>query len=95
MVVADNAITGTLKYINEPGYVNTWQTNWFMALQFVDQDEADKIEVGIQGQTELDSDMIAVIAVENLASPLKVIVTKGEQTETFEYDLSGLTLAEE
>lgn len=66
-----------------------------MALQFADQDGADKIEVGIQGQTELDSDMIAVIAVENLTSPLRVTVTKGEQTETFEYDLSGLTLAEE
>lgn len=66
-----------------------------MALQFVDQDEADKIEVGIQGQTQLDEDMIAVIAVENLDSPLRVTVTKGEQTETFEYDLSGLTLAEE
>lgn len=64
-----------------------------MALKFEDRDNADKIEVGIDGRVELDSDMVAVIAVANTDSSLKVYVTKGTQTETFEYALTGLTLA--
>ena len=92
LTVADNVISGTLKYVDEPGYVDVWNTNHFMALKFVDNDGADKIEVGIDGQVRLDEDMIAVIAVSDIEKKLKVIVTKGENSQTFEYALTGLTL---
>jgi len=64
-----------------------------MALAFEDQDDADSIAVGILNTVELDIDNIAVIAVDDLTKPLKVVVTKGAESQTFEYNLSGLTLA--
>lgn len=66
-----------------------------MALKFEDKDEADSIKVGINGQVELDEDMIAMIAVEDTTKPLKVVVAKGENSQTFEYTLTGLTLLSE
>lgn len=93
--IADNKITGTLKYLSAGSLVDYWGGNHFIGLKFTDQDEADKIEVGILNPVELDADMNGAWLVTDTSKPLKVIVTKGEETQTFEYDLSELVLASE
>lgn len=93
VVVANNAITGTLKYLSEGALVDYWNANHFLALKFADQDDADEIKVGINAPVALDSDMNGAWVIEDVTKPLQVIVTKGDQTETFTYDLSGLVLA--
>lgn len=93
VVVGDKVITGTLKYLSEGDLPTYWNANHFIALSFEDQDEADEIKVGITNPVALDSDMNGVWVVTDVTKPLKVIVTKGDQTETFEYDLSRLDLA--
>lgn len=105
IVVADGAITGTLKFIQggiAPSGPLAGDGN-FMFLKFVDPNSADKVEVGLvpsagTGFVELDPDMNAVFKVageiEGVAQVLKVKTTVGSTVKVQTFDLSGLTLNE-
>lgn len=104
VTVNDNKITGTLTFI-EGGLAQSGPLSGdghFLALKFTDNANADKIEVGLvpslgTGLVALDSDMNAVFKVtgtlDGREQVLKVITTKGTESRTQTYDLSGLTLA--
>lgn len=105
IVVADGAITGTLKFI-EGGIAASGPLAGdgnFLALKFVDSNSADKVEVGLDptagtGMVELDSDMNAVFKVAGEIGGhqqvLKVITTKNGISKTQVFDLTGLVLEE-
>lgn len=106
IVVADGAISGTLKFIQggiAPGTLSG--DGNFLALQFVDNAGADKIEVGLVPSATgmplqpLDSDMDAVFKVEGeiegVPQVLKVVTTVGDISKTQTFDLSGLELKSE
>lgn len=106
IVVADGAITGTLKFI-QGGIAQSGPLAGdgnFMFLKFVDPNEADSVEVGLvpsagTGFVELDADMNAVFKVagtiDGKQQVLKVITTKNGVAKTQSFDLTGLTLNEE
>ena len=103
LVVADGAITGTLKYIEgglSPSGALSGSGN-FMALRFVDTNHADKVEVGLvpsagTGFVELDVDMNAVFKVSGILDGkqqvLKVKTTVGTIEKVQTFDLTGLVL---
>lgn len=103
IVVADGAITGTLKYIEgglSPAGPLSGSGN-FLALKFVDPNKADTVEVGLvpsagTGFVPLDEDMNAVFKVagiyEGKQQVLKVKTTVGSVVKVQTYDLTGLTL---
>lgn len=103
IVVADGAITGTLKYIENgiaPSGPLAGSGN-FMFLKFVDPNGADDIKVGLDptagtGLVSLDPDMNCVFKVageiEGEPQVLKVVTTKGGIVKTQTFDLSGLVL---
>lgn len=106
VVVADGAISGTLKFIQggiAPGTLSG--DGNFLALQFVDNAGADKIEVGLVPSATgmplqpLDADMDAVFKVageiEGVPQVLKVVTTVGDISKTQTFDLSGLELKSE
>lgn len=95
LAIADGVISGTLKYVAEGALVTGWNSHHFMALKFTDPNEADDVKVGIKGLVSLDSDMIAVIAVESDEQVLRVQSTKDGIVKTQKFALSGLTLSEE
>lgn len=107
IVVADGAITGTLKYI-EGGLSSSGPlagSGNFMALKFINNSNADKIEVGLvpsasgMGLVELDADMDCVFKVTGeiggVYQILKVVTTVGNIKKTQTFDLIGLTLNQE
>lgn len=103
IVVADGAITGTLKFIEggiAPSGPLAGDGN-FMFLKFADPNHADKVEVGLvptagTGFVELDPDMNAVFKVAGeiggVPQVLKVRTTLGSTVKVQTFDLSGLTL---
>ncbi len=103
IVVADGAITGTLKFIENgiaPSGPLAGSGN-FMFLKFVDPNGADDIKVGLDpsagtGLVSLDPDMNCVFKVageiEGEPQVLKVVTTKGGIVKTQTFDLTGLTL---
>ena len=101
VVVADNAITGTLKFISgglaESGPL-AGDGN-FLALKFIDENDADSIKVGLAPSAsgmdlvELDSDMNGVFKISSeLNQSLKVVTTLNGVSKTQTFDLSGLEL---
>lgn len=106
VTVADGAITGTLKFIQggiAPGTLSG--DGNFLALKFVDNNNADSIKVGLvpsasgMGLVELDSDMNGVFKisgeVEGVQQVFKVVTTVNGVAKTQIFDLSGLTLETE
>lgn len=107
VVVADGAITGTLKFI-QGGLAQSGPLAGdgnFLALKFVDNNEADSIKVGLvpsasgMDLVELDSDMNGVFKVTGLVEGVqqifKVVTTKNDIVKTQIFDLTGLTLETE
>ena len=105
--VADGAITGTLKFI-QGGIAQTGPLAGdgnFLALKFVDANEADSIKVGLvpsasgMSLVELDSDMNGVFkvsgTVDGVPQVFKVVTTVNGVAKTQIFDLSGLTLETE
>lgn len=100
--VADGAIIGTLKFI-QGGIAQSGPLAGdgnFMALKFVDNNEADSIKVGLDpsagtGLVELDEDMNAVFKVSATTQKLKVVTTVNGVQKVQSFDLSGLTLETE
>lgn len=106
VVVADGAITGTLKFIQgglaPSGYL-AGDGN-FLALKFVDPNGADQIKVGLDpsissGLVALDDDMNAVFKVtgilEGKQQVLKVVTSVDGVEKTQTFDLTGLVLETE
>lgn len=105
ITVADGAITGTLKFISG-GLAQSGPLAGdgnFLALKFVDPNEADSVKVGLvpsagTGLVELDSDMNGVFKVAGeiggVAQVFKVVTTVNGVLKTQTFDLSGLTLEE-
>ena len=104
VVVSGNAITGTLKYLNDGGPISGyWGAGNFLALKFSNVDpKATSIKVGLNpsegsGLVELlgDPDMNGVFKITDKdTQKFRVVITDGHATKTTDYDLSGLTCEE-
>lgn len=105
VAVGDSEITGTLYYVT--GYTGFHgsdpleQEGNFLALK-IDAITADDVTTtvelvgGTKGPVTLDSDMNIVLHIQNKdTESVKVTVTKGDESETKTYGLSGLTLESE
>ena len=101
IVITDNAITGTLHYLDSGAIADHWGAGNFIALQFSDIDEkATSVKVGLNpsessGLVEIidDPDKNGVFKVTNKDTQVfRVVTTDGTNTKTVDYDLSGLTV---
>lgn len=105
VTVGDSAITGTLHYVT--GYTGFHgsdpleQEGNFLALK-IDAITAEgatttvELVGGTKGPVTLDSDMNIVLHIQNKdTESVKVTVSKGGESETKTYGLSGLTLESE
>lgn len=100
--VTDDAITGTLKYLDSGDLVTTWGAGNFMALNFIDNDfsKYSSVKVGMDpsqssGLVEIidDPDKNGVFKVTNKDTQVfKIVSTDAETGEinTQTFDLSGL-----
>lgn len=100
--ITDDAITGTLKYLDSGALVTTWGAGNFMALNFVDNDfsKYSSVKVGMDpsqssGLVEIidDPDKNGVFKVTNKDTQVfKIVSTDAETGEinTQTFDLSGL-----
>ena len=105
VTVGDSEITGTLHYVT--GYTGFHgsdpleQEGNFLALKInatTAEDVTTAVELvgGTKGPVTLDSDMNIVLHIQNKnTESVKVTVTKGDESETKTYGLSGLTLEPE
>lgn len=101
--VADDAVTGTSKWLADGEIADYWGPGNFMAFKFEDIDErATSVKVGMSpsqgsGLVEIinDPDKNGVFKITDKdEQKFVVIITDGTQTTTQEFDLSGLTLEE-
>lgn len=103
MVVADDEVTGTLKYVN--GYVDfssntSEQSGNYLTLKIeAEPAEAETVVElvgGTKGPVALDDDMNIVLLIKNKdTQSIKVTVDNGENSTTKTYGLIGLTLETE
>lgn len=105
VTVGDSAITGTLHYVT--GYTGFHgsdpleQEGNFLALKIdaiTTEGVTTTVELvgGTKGPVTLDSDMNIVLHIQNKdTESVKVTVSKGGESETKTYGLSGLTLESE
>lgn len=103
MVVADDEVTGTLKYVN--GYVDfssntSEQSGNYLALKIeAEPAEAETVVElvgGTKGPVALDDDMNIVLLIKNKdTQSIKVTTTHNGESITKIYGLSGLTLETE
>ena len=103
VVVADDEVTGTLKYVN--GYVDfssnvSEQSGNYLALK-IEAEPAESETVvellgGTKGPVTLDDDMNIVLLIKNKdTQSIKVTTTYNEESVTKTYGLSGLILETE
>lgn len=102
VVVGDDEIVGTLKYLDSGDLVTTWGAGNFMALNFVNNDfsKYSSVRVGMDpsqgsGLVEIinDPDKNGVFKVTNKDTQVfKIVYTDAEtgETNTQTFDLSGL-----
>ena len=99
--VSGNAITGTLKYYDDPAsdIVKTWGAGNFLAVKFTNLDpSATSVKVGLDpsyggGLVEIitDPDKNGVFKITDKDNQVfKVVSTDGTKTTTDTYDLTGL-----
>ena len=103
VVVADDEVTGTLKYVD--GYVDfssntSEQSGNYLALKIeaepAEAETAVEIVGGTKGPVTLDDDMNIVLLIKNKdTQSIKVTTTYNEESITKTYGLSGLTLETE
>lgn len=103
MIVADDEVTGTLKYVN--GYVDfssntSEQSGNYLALKIeAEPAEAETVVElvgGTKGPVALDDDMNIVLLIKNKdTQSIKVTTTHNGESITKIYGLSGLTLETE
>lgn len=102
VTIANNAISGTLKYVDSGALADGWGAGNFLALDLSsnDFDDLTSVKVGMEpsagsGLVELinDPDKNGVFKVTDKYNQKFVIVsTDGKNTVTQKYALSGLTL---
>ena len=102
VVIGDDEIVGTLKYLDSGDLVTTWGAGNFMALNFVNNDfsKYSSVKVGMDpsqgsGLVEIidDPDKNGVFKVTNKDTQVfKIVYTDAEtgETNTQTFDLSGL-----
>lgn len=104
VVVSGNAITGTLKYLDDGALVNRWGAGNFLALKFTNIDpSATSVKVGLDpsygdGLVEIidDPDKDGAWKVTNKDTQVfKVVQSDGTRTKTQTFDLSGLVVESE
>lgn len=103
--VANNAVTGTLKYLDEGSLPTTWGAGNFLALKFNADDWSayTSVKVGLEpsmssGLVEIltDPDKNGAFKITNKnTQKFKVVATDGTKTSVQYYDLSGLKLEDE
>lgn len=103
MVVSDDEVTGTLKYVD--GYVDfsssvSEQSGNYLALKIeAEPAEAETVVElvgGTKGPVTLDDDMNIVLLIKNKdTQSIKVTTTHNKESITKTYGLSGLTLETE
>ena len=100
VVVQDDCVYGTLKYIDSGTLADVWGAGYFICLKFSDVDEsATSVKVGLSpsvssGMAELDEDMNCVLKITDKGNQkLKVVSTDGTRETWQTYDLNGLTFA--
>ena len=98
VVVQDDCVYGTLKYIDSGTLADVWGAGYFICLKFSDVDEsATSVKVGLSpsvssGMAELDEDMNCVFKITDKGNQkLKVVSTDGTRETWQTYDLNGLT----
>lgn len=100
MVIGDDAISGTLKYVADysAAFPAGEDSGNYMALK-VDATEGATVTAevvgGLHGPVTLDADGIFVAYITATTQKIKVVATKGAQTVTNEYALTDLTLESE
>lgn len=103
VVVANGAITGTLKKLTTGQLVTDWGEGYFIALKFTkNNNKATTIKVGLRpsvssGLLPLDPDMDGVFKItdkDNQVLIVRPIDADGNEFTSI-YDLSGLTLSDE
>ena len=101
IVISDDAITGTLKYLDTGALPDYWGAGNFLALKFSDiPSTATSVKVGLDpshgdGLVEIidDPDKNGAFKITDKDTQVfKVVVTDGTNTITKSYDLSGLVL---
>lgn len=103
VVVADGAITGTIKYLTDGGAITDyWGPGNFLALKFVDPNtNTDHIDVRLNpsagsGWVTLDADMDGVFKISSTEQKFEVKTVSTDGAEKIQqYDLSGLELQSE
>lgn len=104
VVVANNAITGTLKYLDEGALVNRWGAGNFIALKFTNLDpNATSVKVGLEpsygdGLVEIinDPDKDGGWKITNKDEQVfKVVQSNGTKSRTQTFSLSGLVVESE
>ena len=100
VVVQDDCVYGTLKYIDSGTLADVWGAGYFICLKFSDVDEsATSVKVGLSpsvssGMAELDEDMNCVFKITDKGNQkLKVVSTDGTRATWQTYDLNDLTFA--
>ena len=101
IVVADGAITGTLKKLTSGALVDRWGAGYFIALTMSNVDaDALYVMAGLDpsvssGMLKLDPDNTIVCKVSNKTTQKFKVVQYTQYSATVQtFDLSGLTLAE-
>ena len=101
MTIANNAITGTLKYLSEGQLVTDWGAGNFLALAFTNIDpDATSVKVGLEpsqgsGLVEIinDPDKMGVFKITDKdTQKFKIVTSNGSFTNYQTFDLSGLTV---
>jgi hypothetical protein len=99
VVVSDDEVTGTLKYVDFSSNVSEQSGNYLALKIEAEPAEAETVVElvgGTKGPVTLDDDMNIVLLIKNKdTQSIKVTTTHNEESVTKTYGLSGLTLETE
>lgn len=98
--IENGIISGTLNYIDDyssAGFTGDEKSGYFLALKATPVDGAvTTVQVigGLHGAATLDADGLAVLRIINTNQSVQFVTTKNGTSETYNYSLAGLILAE-
>ena len=100
VTVSGDKITGTLIKQTSGQIVTDWGQGYFIGLKFTPDSDATVTKVGLvpsagSGMAALDPDNLAMFKLTDKDSQLlKVVSSRAGESETWFFDLSGLTLSD-
>lgn len=100
VTVSGDKITGTLIKQTSGQIVTDWGEGYFIGLKFTPDSDATVTKVGLvpsagSGMVALDEDNLAMFKLTDKDSQLlKVVSSRAGESETWFFDLSGLTLSD-